>query len=313
MSYQHSETFAQLKVSKEVVDQNLTSYQWLKTLDHFIENAIDPLVTANCDLVDNYFAKVTAWQSHKPSIKFTREPKSGLPSMLFNSLTTSGRVKRQWQRDMLLNRGLLFGLLSVFADTVNNYKQLHDPWFPIPYSKRLRLMRLAAKRCGSDFLYASITESEFWSRKAYYFKELLLQKYIRLALMQAQRTYKEINCVISLDDIVSIYLSYLSKAIDRCDSRQGVLTTFIQVWFYSARTEVTKLASASNVESYDQILESGFYSGSTEPDSDLETTQYISYEAKRVDPEGVVRFSLGIKEFFVQKQLKIVQKFITTH
>jgi hypothetical protein len=311
MTYQHSETFAQLKVIKEGIATSLTSYQWLQTLDFFIEHALDPIVTANKDLADNYFAKVVAWQGNKPSIKFTRDPKGGLPVLLFNSLTTEGGTKRKYQRAMLLNRGLLFGLLSVFEDNVNNYKTLHDPWLKLNDVTRTHLIHQAHTRVGSNYLYAAIIESEFWAKKAYTFKELILQKYVRLALIQAQRTYKEIKHAVSLDDIIPIYLSYLSKAIDRCDSRQGVLTTFIQTWFYSARTEVMRLSEAANNSSYDQLNDSGINMSSIQPDSKFEVVQHLAHEAKKIDPQGAVRFSLGIPEFLTTKQLQLLKLFAT--
>ena len=313
MTYQHSETFAQLKVIKEDIAGNLTTYQWLHTLDFFIEMALDPIVTAYPDLADNYFAKVVAWQSNKPSIKFSREDKEGMPVLLFNSLTTHNATKRRYQKAMLLNRGLLYGLMSVFSHTVNNYKKLHDPWFPIKPATRLRLLRKAETLTGSPFLYASIREFEFWSTKAYKFKELILQKYIRLTLMQAQHAYKEIEHTVKLDDVVQIYLAYLSKAVDRCDARQGVLTTFIKQWFYSARTEVLKLSAIVNSNtSYEGMLESGLAMSVVAPDSSYETWQHISHVSKTIDPKGVVRFSLGIPEFFTKSQ-RATLKLFTTH
>jgi hypothetical protein len=309
--YTHSETFASLKNIKEEVKASLTTAQWLQTLDHLLESAIDPMVTANGCLVDNFFAKVVAWQSHRPSIKFSRNDKATLSVALFNSVTTHGESKRKHQKSMLLNRGLLFGLIAIFLRTINNYKRLHDPTLRISRSRRLLLIKHAEDRVHSPHLYSALMQVEYFSGKALWFKELIMQKYTRLALMNAKRTYKLVNYAQRLDDIIQVYLIFLSRAIDRCDSRQGVLTTFIQTWFYSARSEVQKSCVESQHTSYEEMLENGVHSLTTEADHGYEAVQHLSYVAKQVDPVGILRFSLGIPEFFSTKDLKKLEIFTT--
>ena len=309
-SYIHSESFAKLKNIREDVDENLTTAQWLQTLDHFLESAIDPIATSSPIFLDNFFAKVLAWQSHKPSIKFSRNDKDKMAVHVFNSLTTSGKDKRTHEAKVLLNRGLLFGLLSLFLKTVNNYKRLHAVDLRMRRSRRIVLIRKYERSHSSD-LYAVILQVEYYSQKAHWFKELIMQKYTRLALMNAKNTYKTVNYQVRLDDIVQTYLIYLSRAIDRCDSRQGVLTTFIQTWFYSARAEVQKSNTESSHVSYDEMLELGAHMATTLADTGFEAVQHLAYLAKQVDPEGVLRFQLGIPEFFTKQELTKLKLFAT--
>jgi len=305
-SYQHSEAFARLKNLKETVQENYTTFQWLATLDFFIESALDPIATAYPDFLDNYFAKVVAWQTTRPSVKFSRNHKDTLAAALFNSLTTEGKTKRFHQKSMLLNRGVLFGAISGYLQTVNSYMQLHDPTFRISKSRRQLLIQLAEHRCGSSWLYAATRQVQYWADKAYAFKELIVQKYVRLAIMSAKRTYVEVNHAITLDDIIQTYMIYLSKAIDRCDARQGVLTTFIQTWFYSARAETHTSVLAESHSSYDEMVEAGLLADATQPDSDFETLQHIAATAKSIDHTGVIRYTLGIPEFFTSGDLAIL-------
>jgi hypothetical protein len=309
-SYTHSESFAKLKNIKEDVDENLTTAQWLQTLDHFLESAIDPIATSSPAFLDNFFAKVLAWQSHKPSIKFSRNDKGKMPVFVFNSITTSGRLKRENQKLVLLNRGLLFGLLSIFLKTVNTYKRLHCCDVRMSREKRLSLIS-RYERVHGPHLYSVISQTEYYSTKAHWFKELIMQKYTRLALVNAKNTYKAVGYEVGLDDIVQTYLIYLSRAIDRCDSRQGVLTSFIQTWFYSARAEVQKGNTEHNHVSYDEMLEIGAQMATTLVDTSFEAVQHLSYTAKQVDPEGVLRFQLGIPEFFTKQDLLKLKLFAT--
>lgn len=300
--YTHSETFASLKNIKEEVQGQLTTAQWLQTLDYFIESAIDPIVTVNPDLADNYYAKVIAWQSHKPSIKFSRNDKNILPIMLFNSVTTEGKEKREHQKSMLLNRGLLFGLISVFQKTVN--KKMYEPG-----GKKNRIKKWMYINSHHPNTYAAYNQCRYYASKAYWFKELIMQKYTRLALMSAKKTYKVVNYIQKLDDIVQTYLIFLSRAIDRCDSRQGVLTTFIQTWFYSARTEIQKGCAESLHTSYEELLETGMPIQYVDADYSFEEIQHIAYEAKKIDPVGVFRFSVGIPDHYSKADLRKLELF----
>jgi hypothetical protein len=159
------------------------------------------------------------------------------------------------------------------------------------------LLALAEARLDNGYLYSAIRQSDYWAEKAFAFKELIVQKYTRLALMNAKHTYVDITYQIKLDDVIQTYLVYLSKAIDRCDARQGVLTTFIQTWFYSAKAEVIrKSAEDSKNSSYDDLLGSGL--PAADPDTSYEDVQHLCHVAQGIDAEGVLRYSLGIPEFY---------------
>lgn len=308
MSYQHSEAFASLKNLKEDISENLTSYQWLSTLDYFIESALDPIATAYPDFLDNYFAKVVAWQTTKPSVKFSRNAKGTLPALLFNSLTTEGSKKRGFQKSMMFNRGVLFGAINSYLHTVNKFMELHNPRTNMSKSRRLFLISEIESKT-SPHLYSATLQAQFWANKAYSFKELIVQKYVRLALVSAKRTYTLVNYQQKLDDIIQIYLVYLSKAIDRCDSRQGVLTTFIQTWFYSAHAEVQKSLAEDQHSSFEEMVENGVFSEATQPDCKYESLQHVCAVAKELDPEGVLRFATGIPEFLTSGQLRILTSY----
>lgn len=309
-SYQHSATFASLKAVKEELTTNFTSFQLLSTLDFFLESAIDPIISGFPDLPDVYFAQVTAYQFANPNVKCSRDDKVELPARLFNSLTTHGKHKRLHQRKMVLNRGLLFGLVSVFLKTVNTYRQLQDPHTQIDRTSRKLLLQVAERRAGSSYLYSAIMEAEYWIGKAHKFKELIIQKYIRMTIMQAKKTYEDIDYAKELSDLIQIYLIYLAKAIDRCDSRQGVLTPYIKFWFYSAKSEILKSVAKDGLgTSYDQLLEAGVEAQSIGPDSQYEALQYLSSVAKSIDPSGIFRFALQIPEHWSSKDLRTLKLF----
>jgi hypothetical protein len=160
-------------------------------------------------------------------------------------------------------------------------------------------------------LYAATRQSRYYAKKAYWFKELIVQKYTRLSLNSAKKTYEDTDYQFKLDDMIQIYMTYLSKAIDRCDARQGVLTTFIQTWFYSAKAEIVKiLANEAKTQSYDELMENGLNHSHVEPDSKYEALQHLCVVAKTLDPHGALRFGFGIPETFRSADRKILQAFL---
>lgn len=291
-TYQHSEVFASLK-KVEDYGSNLTSYQWLHVLDYFLEAAIDPIATCAPHFMDSYFAKAVAWQFSKPTMKYTRGPKADLPILLFKSLLANGAEKRVHQKEMHLNRGILFGVIQIFQKIVNSYVRAHDPVVATP--RMIAEARALATSLGGTHLYPATRQVEFWYSRALQFKALIVGKFTRLALMQAQRTYKEVGFVEDLDDIIQVYLIYVNKAIERCDSRQGVLTTYIQTWFYSARFEILQQVKAKNagVEVDESLPDEGSDSNFVDT---LEAEQELAINAKAADPEGYVRVMLAIPE-----------------
>lgn len=321
-TYQHSLTFESLKATEEVITENLTSLHYLQTLDLFLWRALEPIHAECPSLFHNYLAKIVARQVLKSSTKFTSlsaEEKPMLPIHLFNALTAPEPKKsHEHVRHMYVNRGLMFGFLSFFLNTMKEYERLHQPFTSEvdPILRRSRIYQIERQiglRTGSS-LYAVIQQVRYWDDKARWFKKLIMQKYIRLALNTAQLTYKDYNHYVPLDDVTQIYLMVLSRAIDRCDPRQGVLTTFITNWFKSARSEVGEMAKGQTDQSFESLSEdygdaASDIFGFTMPDSSNEMISHISYVAKQVDKHGYLRASLGIPEFLTSEQIEILERY----
>src|SRR6202171_4160098 len=117
MSYQHSKSFEQLKGINESITGNLTSLQYLQTLDMFLWHALEPIFGECPSLFNNYVAKVVAQQSLHSSTKFSSVDRQKLPILLFNLLSESDSKKAyEHARSMHINRGLLFGFISLFLN-----------------------------------------------------------------------------------------------------------------------------------------------------------------------------------------------------
>lgn len=305
-AYAHSKSFDAFKITKEQISGNYTSLQYLSTLDAFLWDALVPIHTECPSLFMNYIAKVVAQQSLKSSTKFSSDDRTKLPLHLFNMITAPTVQKSHiYARSMFLNRGLLFGFLALFHNLMRPYMALQSAFQPMDTIVRANKIHQLEQSVGlrsGGILYAAIQQSAFWYEKARWWKNMIMEKYTRMAINNARMTYKDFNHYVPLDDCVQIYVQVVSRAIDRCDARQGVLTSFIQNWFKSARSEVAKMAKGQTDHSYESITDDHGDSaqaslGVTDPDSSIELQQTLAEAARYVDPLGCVRASLGIPEY----------------
>jgi hypothetical protein len=317
-SYEHSKAFDQMKGITESISGNLTSLQYLQTLDLFLWKALEPIHAECPSLFNNYLAKITAHQSLKASTKFTSDDRAKLSIHLFNVITAPDIKKaHEHAKAMHINRGLLFGFISLFLNKLRYYEKLHSPFAhmdpTVRNSKMYRIERDMGMRHGG-ILYSAVQQVRYWYDKAREFKEMIVQKYTRMALLQAQSTYKDFNHYVPLDDVVQIYLMVVSRAIDRCDARQGVLTTFIMNWFKSARSEVANMARGQADQSVESMTEAhgdaaSDILGFSVPDTSGELEEHIAWVAKNTDLQGYIRATLGIPEHVTRAQKELLRSF----
>lgn len=317
-SYGHSKVFEVMKNTKEGITDNLTSLQYLQTLDFFLWNALESIAIECPGLFANYMAKVTARQSLKSSAKLTSGDRHKMPIQLFNVLMAKSPARAfDMSKALFINRGILFGFISLFCNKLRYYSDLQRGHFNFSSPERNTLIHSIEAYMGtrpSGNLYGALLQAQYWDTKARAFKALIVEKYTRMAVLQAQNTYKDFNHSVELDDVVQVYLVVMARAIDRCDARQGVLTTFIQNWFKSARGEVAKMAKGQTDSSYEEMVEAHGDAahtvlGTTLPNVDREVQEHLSWVAKNVDPQGIVRTCLGIPEFFSRKQKDLLLEF----
>jgi len=216
---------------------------------------------------------------------------------------------------MYINRGILFGFLSLFLNKLKAYEPLHSPFVVmndvIRRSEMYKIEQEVGLKPGGS-LYAALQQVRYWDEKARDFKGKIIQKYTRMALLQAKATYEDFNHYVKLDDVVQIYLLVVSRAIDRCDARQGVITTFTQNWFKSARSEVRELAKTQGDQSFEELSEEhgdavSDIIGYCIPDTTPELEQHIAYVAKQVDKQGYLRGPLHIPEFVTKEHRAILE------
>lgn len=309
--YQHSEVFAMLKAINENIKINLTSLEYLQILDYFLKNAWKPVVLNYPEFVNNYLSKVLVFTAVHRSFKVCSEPRKLLPTLIYKCILAKGKAKVTAFDRIHLNRGVIFGLLSQYINIAELRAEVWSP-FNTKLSEREKFIKSAYydSLLGSedqDIFQDVFTRVQYWHAKAKSFRAMICQKYIRFALLQAQKAYVHYNYRVSLNDISVIYCMTVGKAVDRCDTRFGVLTSFIQNWMKSAQCQVIKLVNQENHLSLEALHEQ--YGDSIDmPTKELETNEDIediAFRAKQADPDGVLRATLKIPEYlnFEDQQL----------
>jgi len=299
-TYTHSQAFGELKATDEALKGNLTSAQYLHTLDYFLWRALSPILEFCPNLFLNFVAKCTAHQLLMPNAKYTSGSRDELPISLF-MLLASDNGRLDLAKDLYLNRGLTFGLVSFFLSLTAEYRDIVEGRTKLSRkARRHRIAEIEMELGATDSLYGPIQQTSYWIDKASQWKNVIIEKYTRMTLLMAQRTYVDYQHSVDLDDVVQVYLMITSKAIDRCDSRLGVLTTFIQQWMKSARARVAAMAEASRNDSLDslhELLGDSMHELSVAPDKTAELMRTVAYAAMIADPEGLVRNHLNIPQY----------------
>lgn len=332
--YQHSQTFARLKSVKESIGTNLSSYQYLSILDSLLFKAIYPIVD-NTKFVDHFLSKILAWQYLNPRRKASSISRSDLASYItFFLITTETDNKLRYLQKTKLDRGIMAEMIRVWLDTVEPYEDLvTSPDFMDDEGRVLKehAIEQQASLKPDHSLFGAYQQVRYWWGYYQEFRNMILEKYTRLCIGQAQMDYNnDFGRRVQLNDVIQIYLFHAVRAIDKCDTDKGVLTTHVTNWLKHAKNQVMTshlsdtayslpknskttgryLAEANSVSIDDLDAES--------PDLTVELDETRQQEldqvrriAKLFDPSGLGRLALGIQESLDLEDRKTLRSLAT--
>lgn len=320
-SYQHSNTFALLKNTKERIQGNLTTSQYLNTLDLFIDNALFPILVGS-RFLDVYIAKVVAWQNLNSRRKVTTGNKKDLAGVLLNFLlVTDPSRKFEIFKSFKFDRTVKLEAIRRFLEPLEGFESLVNDssvdMDPVLFHSKKIIFESAIAANPEVPLYGTFMQVKHWYKMACQFKEMILEKFTRRIINIAKSDYEKINYVVDLDEMIQVYMMNASKAIDKCEANSGVLATYIQTWLMSARNNVVNTLAKQKQweESYEQLSSNGEESENdmfVEPDDSTEVVDNVRYLARLADPNGYARLVLGIEERLTISDRKILETFSKT-
>lgn len=306
-NYGHSESFASLKGIREEFSTNLTSAQYLQSLDALQFRSYAPIIrSTNC--FESFLGQLIGWQEtvRKRKVSFVSRDEF-LPVALAWMCLPTREEKAARAPDLLLDRAALSEFVQTFLDSLVPFERAvngvltYDDGTDVSLASQRAYVADVAESCdvkNPTVLLSVINESRLWLKRYHRFNEAVLSKYVRLSIMSAQRDYSQIfKHSIPLNDMVQTYCLGASRGIDKCDPRQGVLTTFIQSWLLSARSSVADAhRSIGQTTTLDSIAELASTADQAESLERKNTNDRIVAVARLVDPEGYGRAFLGLTE-----------------
>ena len=303
-SYTESTLFAQLKIIKENIGDNWSSSQYTEVLDKLLYESIHAILLTS-DFIDNFIAAVIAWYSTNARRKISNVSKDALLTKMFTFLMVDEPdVKLKLIKGMRLERNLWVICISNWLSATSKYRETSNflvekrSTAKLKYLKRVELS--VKHRAGSD-LYSGIATCSTWFSLYLEFRSYILEKYTRLVITRAQQQYTAMQHTVELDDIIQVFMLSASKALDKFDLRKGSLTSYIQRWFLNAKNVCWKDAYRNHT-SLDALQEDSHYA-QLHSDTDvvaevdrMQTITRVRLLAKRADPIGLGRLTLGIEE-----------------
>ena len=302
-AYKSSISFGVLKGIKENIENNYSSRQYAEVLDDLLYHASSDIIL-NTNWFDKFLPRILNWYATNSNRKLTNISKEKLQTLVAIFLLVEPADKLGMLRQMGLERNLVFLIVDTFVQqtssvmsvTEHRANNLHDG---LPFDRWISELQNVT---GGTHLYCTSRNAEFWLARYVEFRGFLIEKYTRLAITQAQRLYVEIKHELLLSDIISQFMLGVGRAIDKFDCSRGSLTSYVQVWFKNARTQVFKeLEQVRQTSSLDEMIENNDWVPAELPSVEIEVErkqniQLVRDLAKIADPQGWARIKLGIEE-----------------
>lgn len=324
-----------LKSVKELLPDNYTSRHLLGTLDYLILQAIRPILL-NTTYVDRVLAVLAGWlvsaSRRKISAAGSRDQFQSLVMALCISDDPEQRVKIF--QAIKLERTISFYIIDQWLQRTADFATATAD---NDHAAIQRIMRQACvtKRTA---LFQKRQSVAFWQQHALQFKEAILQKYLRKVVNESvafhqMREKGSPHLVTLLDDLAQNFTMTVSKAIDKCNTDKGTLTSYIALWLKDAmassyhsheygtaftlpvgkRREVARSETApliSNISVSTDTEEALQVEAEQDVEADAIRNAVIDRVrtlAKSVDPQGLGRLALGIQEILSPDQLARLQ------
>lgn len=319
-----------LKQVKERLPDNYSSHQLLSTLDMLLLHACYPIIERT-RFFDRHLGIISGWYSSAARRKIASLPSkdrfTALASAFIVSNDTETRVEI-WKK-IKLERTIVFWLLNHWLEQMSGWTEA----IAENNSEKQRSCERKACFVIHSSVFQIVQHVEFWRNKASEFKQMLMEKYMRYVMVEANNFYQyhrtnNPHMQFDLDEVAQDFCLAVSKAIDKCDSEKGTLTSYIQNWLHDARTNRSEYGTAFSLPSNQRRA---IAKGTSEinnisisldaeevqeiaSDSDVEEHLFrstivtkVQKLAKSVDPLGIGRISLKITEILSPEEVTLLK------
>lgn len=226
----------QLLALKEQIETNLSSHCLAQTLDDLIFKFID-IAVKDTTFVESAIVELIVHVFTDSRRKLSTIPKQELQDQLFSFIVCEKPDKKQkLLRDARIERSVYFRILEIFIKISDEYLQELPKSLETlkPTNRMLELEKEAQSK--TDNFYSLCASTLFWSKPIYNFRNMIVEKFVRFAKVEANKAVSHTGLNISKEDLHKGFIMSMFKAIDKYDSSSGTLTNYIQMWFMDAKT-----------------------------------------------------------------------------
>lgn len=218
------------------LDENLSSRQQFLVLDGMILRALEPLAMHTPTYLESV-AEILA-----SALFFRRKLEADARSACFAAFFASNKAAAAEEIvEANVDRGYAFAYLSRMARLFPVLETAH-----VEVSRhrhgRVEVKYLAdLSSCGSmlgsdPLIVPAMRTSKFWFDAAIDFRDMIVEKYYRLAVQNAFRAAGKQPASLDVKEVFSAGVVSACRAIERFDSRNGVLTTYLGRWLRGSST-----------------------------------------------------------------------------
>lgn len=221
---------------------NLTGGQIQHVLDYLIYEALRPVVMNSC-IFDLQLSHVLIHAAGNKKRKLSALPREEFLSKAANTLSeSSGDVKFEYIIGLKLERGFVYNFLVNFINRVANYTTLYLEYMTCTKPEQRvyvdQQLRVVEDDVGfqREHLFPTLQNVSSWLELAYEFRNSIVMQYHKHAIKKAHQYAGMKGENFDVQDLSQNLLAAVTKAIDKYDSSQGALTSYVNFWIMNAQT-----------------------------------------------------------------------------
>jgi len=218
----------------EQLQDNYSSSQLAETLDDLLFKFLD-LLLKNTTILEYTLVELLVHICTNSRRKFSNVEVNDLQDTMFSFIVCEEKNLKTL-REMRLERTIYFKLLEDFEAIARVYlDEVASSLKGKTRSPKIAEIEKNYMSSNKNF-YSVCAGTLFWSKRIYAFRNMIVEKYIRLARVEANKAALQTGLTISKDDLTRGLIISIFKAINKYDVQKGPLTGYIKIWFMDAKT-----------------------------------------------------------------------------
>ena len=237
----HNANYQLLKV-KEQISENLSSVQIANILDDLIMRCLKPLVK-NTKYLEYSLLELLPYIFLNQRRKLSNRPTEDLRNDIFTFIMIDDfDEKIKILKRLRLERSVYLTVLSSVEEVSKKYlEEINSNLNHIQKIEEYDEEKLSSMYfhlyVKGDF-YETAQSVIYWLNYVYKFRAMIVEKFIRLAYIESVKMASSTELNIDQTDLFRDLIVSIHKAIDKYDPEKGALSSYVNIWFMEAKTNI---------------------------------------------------------------------------